>query len=238
MRVPFLLLFRFMRTSTLHVAIIMDGNGRWAKARGLPRAAGHVAGVKALRRAVDAAARSRMVGVLTCYAFSSDNWKRPQDEVGHLMRLLLRAMEEYEAECLRNGIRVSAIGRRDRLPRELVTRIEALERTTAHGNRVHLRLAIDYSARWLLEEAVHLSEGSLAERIATLQHELEPAPDVDLVIRTAGEQRLSDFLLYESAYAELLFLDKPWPEFQAADLQRALQWFDHRERRFGGLPAA
>ena len=207
----------------MHVAIIMDGNGRWATARGLPRTAGHRAGADAVRRVVEAAPRLD-VGTLTLFAFSSDNWKRPTREVATLMRLFHRYLASEAAALQENGVRLSVIGRRDRLAAPLVRQIVAAERLTADGRRLHLRLAVDYSAREAIQRSVR-----------------EPSavgPDVDLLIRTGGERRLSDFLLWECAYAELHFTDKRWPDFEAADLERAIADFHGRERRFGALPTA
>jgi undecaprenyl diphosphate synthase len=204
------------QSSSLHVAIVMDGNGRWAGRRGLPRVAGHRAGAEALRRTVEAAP-GLGVGALTVYAFSADNWKRPAAEVAALMRLFARYLRSEVPRLVENDVRLEVVGRRDRLPVPLVTAIEAAEHATARGTRVCLRLAIDYSSRWAIDATVLL-------------------PDVDLLIRTGGEQRLSDFLLWESAYAELYFTDTMWPDFGAADLSAALSDFHARERRFGGLP--
>ena len=204
-----------MSQSSLHVAIIMDGNGRWARSRGLPRIAGHHRGADAVRRTVEAAP-DLGVSTLTLYAFSSDNWKRPPAEVRALMHLLRAHLESEAERCRREGVRLSVIGRRDRLPEAVASAVKATEQFTAEGTKLHLRLAIDYSAR----DAI--SRGQVG-------------PDVDLLIRTGGEQRLSDFLLWECAYAELFFEPRMWPEFDAEDLARAIRWFHARERRFGGL---
>ena len=201
----------------------MDGNGRWATARGLPRTAGHRAGADAVRRAVETAPRLG-VRTLTLFAFSSDNWKRPAREVAALMRLFHRYLASEAAALQENGVRLSIVGRRDRLAPPLVRQIVAAERLTASGRRLHLRLAVDYSAR----EAIRRS----AREPACL------GPDVDLLIRTGGERRLSDFLLWECAYAELHFTDKRWPDFGATDLETALDDFQSRQRRFGALPTA
>jgi undecaprenyl diphosphate synthase len=201
--------------SNLHTAIIMDGNGRWAAARGLPRIAGHRAGADAVRRTVEAAP-SLGIATLTLYAFSSDNWRRPRAEVTALMSLLRSYLAQEAERCRREGVRFTAIGRRDRLPRSLVTAIEDAERITAVGLTLHLRIALDYSAR----ESIRTGD---------------VGPDVDLLIRTGGEQRLSDFLLWESAYAELIFTPRMWPDFDAVDLRAAVDNFHRRERRFGGL---
>jgi undecaprenyl diphosphate synthase len=211
------------RSAHPHVAIIMDGNGRWATSRGLPRTAGHRAGADAVRRVVETAPR---VGIrtLTLFAFSSDNWKRPTREVAALMRLFQRYLASESAALQENGVRLSVIGRRDRLAGALVRQIGAAEQLTADGRRLHLRLAVDYSAREAIRESTR-----------------DPrclGPDVDLLIRTGGERRLSDFLLWECAYAELHFTDTRWPDFDAADLERALADFHSRQRRFGALPTA
>ena len=206
------------QSSSLHVAIVMDGNGRWAGRRGLPRVAGHRAGAEAVRRTVEAAPDSG-VAELTLYAFSADNWKRPPGEVAALMRLLARYLRTETPRLEQNGVRLEVVGRRDRLPAPLVAAIGAAERATARGTRLRLRLAVDYSARWAIKAGAIL-------------------PDVDLLIRTGGEQRLSDFLLWECAYAELYFTERMWPDFDASDLIAAVAEFHARERRFGGLPAA
>lgn len=222
----------------LHIGIIMDGNGRWAKRRGLPRTAGHVAGVRSLERVIEEAARLDEIDMVTCYAFSADNWKRPTSEVDTLMKLLRDTLDKQAEPCRRNGVRVNLIGRRDRLPQDLVDSIHRVEEATAQGTNLHLRLAVDYSARAAFEHAVALPGGDWQQRLARAIHDNTNLRDVDLVIRTAGEQRLSDFLLFEAAYAELYFVDKCWPEFQERDLRDALVWFDRRERKFGGLGAA
>jgi len=207
-----------IQSSLLHVAVIMDGNGRWATARGLPRLAGHRAGVEALKRVTDSAPRLG-VGTLTVYAFSADNWKRPRQEVAGLMRLLQAYLRTELARCVREGVRIQAIGRRDRLGPSVVRSVETAERATAVGTRLNLRIALDYSGR----EAIVRGE---------------TGPDVDLLIRTSGEQRLSDFLLWEAAYAELYFTPRLWPDFGAEDLTSALADFHRRQRRFGALPDA
>lgn len=221
----------------MHTAIIMDGNGRWAERRGLPRSAGHRAGAKAVRRVVEAATRSS-VEILTLYAFSADNWSRPPAEVTSLMRLLKRYLVSETARCLENGVRLSVIGRRDRLDRDLVRTIEHTENITADGAELHLRLAIDYSARAAIVQAA-TQAGACAphefeKHLAAAAHSDVDAP-VDLLIRTGGERRLSDFLLWESAYAELVFVDTFWPDFDEAAFDAALREFARRDRRFGGL---
>lgn len=226
----------FMLQSTLdriHVAIIMDGNGRWATARRLPRLAGHRAGVETLRRIVETSPTCG-VGMLTVYAFSADNWKRPSDEVASLMRLFQGYLRKEQDRCVTNGIRVSVIGRRDRLPSSLIPLIDDMERATLGGSRLHLRLAVDYSSRdAVIEAARTLGAGASRESLSRAL-----GPDVDLLIRTAGEQRLSDFLLWECAYAEFVFSQKKWPDFQGSDLNAAVSEFRSRDRRFGAIVAS
>jgi undecaprenyl diphosphate synthase len=227
------------KTRGLHVAIIMDGNGRWAVERGWPREAGHRAGADAVRRTVENAPKLG-VGILTLYAFSSDNWKRPANEVSTLMRLFRTYLSRETGRCVENGIRLSVIGRRDRLPPLLVPMIERAEERTAGGMNLHLRLAVDYSSRdAILRAAAKASRRRPLEREEFTRYldERGPAPDVDLLIRTGGEQRLSDFLLWECAYAELYFTPRMWPDFGVADLEAALNDFHRRQRRFGALPA-
>jgi undecaprenyl diphosphate synthase len=216
----------------------MDGNGRWATARGLPRVAGHRAGARAVRKVVEAAP-GLGITTLTLYAFSSDNWQRPPREVGALMRLFRSYLASETAKLVENGVRLTVIGRRDRLPDVLARAIAGAEEATAGGGRLHLRLAIDYSARDALLRAAALAAGREVERgefaglLGAAAGAAEPAPDVDLLIRSGGEQRLSDFLLWECAYAELYFTPRPWPDFDAAALADAVAEFHHRERRFG-----
>jgi undecaprenyl diphosphate synthase len=222
----------------MHTAIIMDGNGRWAERRGLPRTAGHRAGAKAVRRIVEAATRGD-IDVLTLYAFSSDNWSRPPAEVSALMRLLKRYLVSETARCLDNGVRLSVIGRRDRLSSDLVNTIEHTERITAHGSELHLRLAIDYSARAAIAGAAARMGGgcppeTFEQHLAAAMH-AEVGPAVDLLIRTGGERRLSDFMLWECAYAELVFTDTFWPDFDEPAFEQALLEFARRDRRFGRL---
>jgi undecaprenyl diphosphate synthase len=221
-------------SSALHAAIIMDGNGRWASARGLPRVAGHRAGAEALRRTVEAAPGFG-IGVLTVYAFSSDNWQRPQPEVSALMKMFHSYLRREQAKCVEQGVRVSVIGRRDRLPRLLLPAIDECESATEAGDKLNLRLAVDYSSRdAILAAAAALKGRATREKIS----EVLGAPDVDLLIRTGGEQRLSDFLLWECAYAELIFTPVMWPDFKASDLAAAVAEFHSRERRFGTIPNA
>ena len=208
----------------------MDGNGRWAMARGLPRLAGHRAGVRAVGRVVEAAPRAG-IGVLTLFAFSSDNWRRPRAEVEALMRMLGVYLEKELGRCLEQGVRVEVIGRRDRLDPALREAIARAEAATRAGTRLWLRIAIDYSGRDAILAAVRgaadLSRESLEGALG---------PPVDLLIRTGGEQRLSDFLLWECAYAELVFPRRMWPDFGPEDLAAAVREFRSRERRFGAIP--
>jgi undecaprenyl diphosphate synthase len=210
----------------------MDGNGRWATSRHLPRLAGHRAGAETLRRIVEASPDFH-ISTLTVYAFSSDNWKRPPAEVSALMRLFQAYLQKERARCQQQGVRVSVIGRRERLPTVLIPEIEKTERVTAGGSRLHLRLAVDYSSRDSILAVAEQLGPDLCRR--TLSTAL--GPDVDLLIRTGGEQRLSDFLLWECAYAEFAFVSKMWPDFQASDLGAAIADFQSRDRRFGAIVA-
>jgi undecaprenyl diphosphate synthase len=219
----------------LHAGIIMDGNGRWARARGLPRIAGHRAGAEAARRVIEACP-GLGIGTLTLYAFSSDNWRRPAEEVGALMALMRRYLARETGRCVENGVRVEVIGRRDRLSRQLVEAIGKAEEATAGGARLRLRVAVDYSARETIVRAAAATGGNGGLSREAMDGLL--GPDVDLLIRTGGERRLSDFLLWECAYAELIFSPRMWPDFDAADLEAAVRDFHGRERRFGGLAAA
>ena len=230
--------------SGLHAAIIMDGNGRWARARNRPRTVGHAEGANAVRRVVEAAPEMG-ISMLTLYAFSSDNWQRPPREVATLMRLLRKYVHAETQTCVEKGIRVSVIGRRDRLAPSLVRAIEGAEEETRGGRTLHLRVAVDYSARDAILRAAALAPNSgevlsrerFADLMARTLNVRERVPDVDLLIRTGGEQRLSDFLLWECAYAELIFTPRLWPDFDAQDLAAALRDFHSRERRFGRVEA-
>jgi undecaprenyl diphosphate synthase len=224
-----------------HVAINMDGNGRWALLRGRPREVGHVAGAKAVRRTVEAAP-ALGITTLTLYAFSSDNWRRPQREVDNLMFLFQEHLDSECASLTDRGVRFSVIGRRDRLSNSLRRSIAQVEESTSQGTSLHLRIAIDYSAR----EALLAAAGRIAKGISPTREAFERAlyesinaprgtRDVDLLIRTGGELRLSDFLLWESAYAELVFTDVLWPDFTEADLASAVRTFAARDRRYGGV---
>ncbi|MDQ8158458.1 MAG: polyprenyl diphosphate synthase [Gemmatimonadota bacterium] len=224
-----------------HLAVIMDGNGRWATRLGRPRWMGHVRGAHTAREVVAHCAQ-RGVAQLTLYAFSSDNWKRPAEEVGFLFDLFASHLEHQLAKLVTHGIRLSMIGRRDRLPKAFADAIAAAEARTAHGTRMHLRVAVDYSSRAAMQEAFAQAgaEGSPALGSPALG---SPAvsgsliPPVDLVLRTGGERRLSDFLLWESAYAELAFLDVNFPDLSTADLDAVFADYAARDRRFGGVPS-
>ena len=228
----------------LHVAIIMDGNGRWATRRGLPRVAGHRAGIASVRRVVEHAP-SLGIRRLTLYAFSSDNWSRPRQEVEALF-WLLRAYLRLESKKLReHGVRLEIIGRRDRLPKRLLREIENAELLTAQCRSLYLRVAVDYSSRdAITRAAASVTKGVFENSPCSIElfrrlliDELtRDSGEVDLLIRTGGEKRLSDFLLWESAYAELFFTDRMWPDFDTADLDAAVEEFSRRERRFGTLP--
>jgi undecaprenyl diphosphate synthase len=223
----------------MHVAIIMDGNGRWATRRGLPRTAGHKEGAKAVSATIEAAARYN-IETLTLYAFSAANWERPSSEVSALMRLLRRYLLTETHRCLEQSIRISVIGRRDRLNPSLVRSIEQAERLTANCRGLHVRVAIDYSAQYSLLEAARrawqhpmLDIDEFRRMLDEVNHSALPAGAVDLLIRTGGEKRLSDFLLWECAYAELYFTDCLWPDFNADGFRLALEDFASRQRRFG-----
>jgi len=254
--------------SGLHVAIIMDGNGRWAQARGRPREYGHRQGTVAVRRVVEAAP-DLGVSALTLYTFSSDNWKRPVEEVVLLMGLLGSYLRSEREALTEKGVRLIVIGRRDRLDPALLTEIDATEAATSGGARLLLRLAIDYSSRDLMVRALRsvaaaaaaagragdlrvaggaglageagppeLEREQFAAHLGHAMHALGPAPDVDLLIRTGGERRLSDFLLWECAYAELLFTARMWPDFDGRDLAEAVNDYRARDRRFGNVSVA
>ena len=225
----------------MHIAVIMDGNGRWAARRRLPRTAGHKAGAQAVDVIVEAAAR-RGVATLTLYAFSCDNWNRPSAEVSGLFALLRRYLLTQTKRCLEQSIRLNVIGRRDRLEPGLLEVVERSEAMTQRCPGMQLRIAVDYSARRSLMEACRSAsaEGDIdsvrfAERLAQVDHSATPATAVDLLIRTGGEKRLSDFLLWECAYAELHFIDCLWPDFDAAAFDAALAEYARRHRRFGSI---
>ena len=228
----------------LHVAIIMDGNGRWATNRGLPRICGHHAGILAVRRVVETAV-ARGIGQLTLYAFSSDNWRRPASEVQSIFGLLRMYLRKEVERLRQHDIRLQIIGRRDRLPREVLDDIEKAESLTLSGRHLRLCIAIDYSSRNAIARAAAKAlaavTGNLGDESEDFFGRLTDAlrqegTEVDLMIRTGGEKRLSDFLLWESAYAELVFTDRMWPDFDERDFDAALEEFSRRERRFGTLP--
>ena len=226
-----------------HVGIIMDGNGRWATRQRRPRSEGHRAGAQAVRRVVEAAPGVG-IGTLTLYAFSADNWNRPALEVRALMRLFREYLRVETPRCVRHGVRLEVIGRRDRFDSALRGRIERAERATASGRRLLLRIALDYSGRDAILRAAQclraetpVGREAFGRLVAIVDHG-SPVPELDLLIRTGGERRLSDFLLWEAAYAELLFVDCLWPDFSEADLAAAMREFAARERRFGGLTGA
>lgn len=229
-----------------HVAIIMDGNGRWAAARGLPRSAGHKAGIEALRRAVKAAA-DLGIEYLTIYSFSTENWTRPKSEVTFLLELLRRFIRQDVAELHAAGVRIRIIGDREGLDGSIVAMLDDAERLTAANARLNLIVAFNYGSRQeIARAAARLAQDVLAGRIAcsaiTAQHlaeRLDTAglPDPDLLIRTGGEERISNFLLWQCAYAEFVFVPEFWPEFNGEIFARAISEFSSRERRFGGLKA-
>jgi undecaprenyl diphosphate synthase len=231
----------------VHIGIIMDGNGRWAEARGLARVRGHAAGAEAVRLTVTAAAEMGLPW-LTLYAFSAENWRRPHPEVDALMTLFSRYLASEAHLCVEKGIRLNVVGRRDRLPHSLVEQIARAERVTAPGRELGLRIAVDYSARdAALRAAGRLAESrtrrpvtlrSFEDALAAENHAEPDTPPIDMLIRTGGELRLSDQMAWEAAYAELLFLEKMWPDFSGHDLAAACNEFSRRQRRFGALPKA
>ena len=225
-----------------HVAVIMDGNGRWAKARGLPRTAGHKKGVDAVRRTVEAAGELG-IDYLTIFSFSSENWRRPEEEVSDLMQLLRFYLRSEIADLHRNGVRLRVIGDRARLSNDITALIENAEALTGDNRKLTLVVALSYGSR----QEITLAARRLAEEVRA--GTLDPAditedrfsehlftadiPDPDLIVRTSGEQRLSNFLLWQSAYAEFVFTDTLWPDFTKRDLEAAIEEFHRRERRFG-----
>jgi undecaprenyl diphosphate synthase len=225
-----------------HIAIIMDGNGRWANARGLPRTAGHRAGVKAVRASIESCAR-RSIEVLTLFAFSSENWQRPKEEVGLLMSLFLEALDREIADLHKNNIRIRFIGEREQLADELTARMTSAEQRTFRNTGLTVVIAFAYGGRWDIAQAARslasdcaagkltaadIDEAKLSERLA-----LHDLPEPDLFIRTGGDQRISNFLLWNLAYTELCFLPELWPEFGERQLEIALAQFAQRERRYG-----
>ncbi|HYF88613.1 isoprenyl transferase [Azospirillum sp.] len=233
-------------TAPRHVAIIMDGNGRWAKARGLPRTAGHKKGVDAVRRTVEAA-RELGIGTLTIFSFSSENWRRPEEEISDLMGLLRFYLRSEVAELHRAGIRLRVIGDRNRLSEDINRLIDNAEGLTRDNRVMTLVVALSYgsrleivhAARRLAEEvaAGRLSPDAIDEDALSARLYTADIPDPDLIIRTSGEKRISNFLLWQAAYAELVFVDTLWPDFTKRDLEAAIEEFHRRERRFGATTA-
>ena len=229
-----------------HVAVIMDGNGRWARARGLPRAAGHRAGVKTARAMVEACGE-RGIGVLTLFAFSSENWNRPRSEVGALMKLMLEALDREVSELAERGVRLRFIGARDELSDDMRVKIEEAEARTGANDALTLIVALAYGGRWDVVAAAR--EAARRARAGELDPEtideqgfsdllsLGGLPDPDLLIRTGGEFRISNFLLWNLAYSELFFTERLWPEFDREALDEALSFYAGRQRRFGRTPA-
>ena len=227
-----------------HIAIILDGNGRWAKARHLPRTAGHMRGVQSVKRTVEACGKAG-VRYLTLFAFSSENWNRPQGEVGVLMKLFMQALEREVKHLDAQGVRVRIIGDLSKFEPRLIQSIHEAERRTEKNDRLHLTVAASYGGRWdilqatqrLLKENPEYRDGSLEISTELLSQYLSTAwaPEPDLFIRTGGEQRISNFMIWQLAYTELYFTDRYWPEFDEADLQTALDWYRNRERRFGRI---
>ncbi len=225
-----------------HIAVIMDGNGRWARRRGMPRKLGHKSGVTAARKIVEAAAR-RGVEYLTLFAFSSENWNRPDEEVSALMGLFVEALQREVDDLHRNEVSIKFIGARERLSPKLNDMIQAAEQKTADNNRLKLQVAVAYGGRWDILQAARqaakeiadgsLTEASLDEAAFSERLALQGLPDPDLLIRTGGEHRISNFLLWNLAYAELWFTDCLWPDFDEAALDEALDHFAGRERRYG-----
>jgi undecaprenyl diphosphate synthase len=226
-----------------HIAIIMDGNGRWAKQKGLPRTAGHVQGVETVRHITEECVRLG-VKYLTLYTFSIENWNRPVEEVGALMELFLKNLEEEIFQ--KNNVRFRAIGDRSRLPEKVRTRMEEVENDTAKNDRMTMVLALSYSARWEITDACRKivdemmaqhklghNEEVITEDFFARHLQTNFMPDPDLLIRTGGEQRISNYLLWQIAYSELYFCDTFWPDFNEAELHRAIADFQSRERRFG-----
>lgn len=225
-----------------HVAVIMDGNGRWATARGLDRSAGHVEGVKTVRLITEAASRAG-IGWLTLYTFSTENWNRPADEVAALMRLIVTAIERETPDLIRNNVRLEVIGDRSRIPADVTERLDACRAATSASTGLTLVLAISYSARWEITEAARaiaaeaaagrLDPSAITDSDITSRLTTAGMPDPDLLIRTGGEQRISNFLLWQIAYSELYFTPVLWPDFSEADFEQALLHYTNRERRFG-----
>ena len=225
-----------------HVAIIMDGNGRWAKARSQPRHAGHRAGVKSVRETVESAAK-RGVKYLTLFAFSSENWQRPQDEISRLMSLFLEALQREVHELHRNNVRLRFVGARARLGPKLVRKIDAAERQTEQNSGLTLIVAVAYGGRWDIANAARqlaskvagdeMSVEDIDDDVFAKELALSGVPDPDLLIRTGGEQRISNFLLWNLAYSELYFCDCLWPDFREQEFDEAMIFYGMRQRRYG-----
>ena len=225
-----------------HVAIIMDGNGRWAQARGMERAAGHVEGVTTVRRITEEASRLG-IGYLTLYAFSTENWNRPQAEVDALMHLIVTAIERETPDLIKNNVRLRVIGDSSRMPQEALERLQGCVRDTSAGTGLTLVLAISYSSRWEITDATRrIAAEAAAGRLdpalindETISRNLATAfmPDPDLLIRTGGDMRVSNFLLWQIAYSELYITDIYWPDFSESDFRRAIYDYQRRQRRFG-----
>ena len=236
-----------MKKFPKHVAVIMDGNGRWARERSLPRAAGHKQGVEALRRTVRAAA-DLGVEFLTVYSFSSENWSRPESEINHLFTLLRRFVGQDVAELHAAGTRIKIIGERENLSGDIVELIEYCEDLTQENDGMTLVIAFNYGARHEISSAVKeiaervkqgdLDPGEITEATVSRHLGTKGIPDPDLLIRTSGEQRLSNFLLWQCAYTEFVFVREHWPAFDKAVLARAIEDFQNRDRRYGGLQSA
>jgi undecaprenyl diphosphate synthase len=233
--------------SLQHIAIIMDGNGRWAEQRGIPRWKGHEMGVQTVRRISEAACRQG-IPFLTLFAFSSENWKRPADEIRLLFSLFQRYVMTERQSLLDHGIRISAFGRRDRIPPMALEALASVERDTRHCERLNLRIALDYGARYEIMEAARALAGDVVRKGLRIEQITEKdfvqkispegVPDPDLIIRTAGERRLSNFLLWQAAYSEFYFCPKLWPDFEESDLEEAIADFQSRTRKFGALAFA
>lgn len=225
-----------------HVAVVMDGNGRWARKRYMPRVYGHKQGVDALVRAVNAFA-DRGVDYLTVFAFSSENWKRPSEEVSGLMGLVLVAVSKYLAKMAGDGVRVRIVGDRSKVSNKLRDAWEYAERSTAHNTRINLSVAFNYGGRWDMVQACRhamldgVPPDALDESVLSRYMALSFAPDPDLFIRTGGEMRISNFLLWQSAYSEFVFTERLWPDFDETDIDAAIQAYRQRDRRYGGISA-
>ena len=232
------------RKIAVHVAIIMDGNGRWAKRRGLPRTAGHAQGARVVEQILEDADHMG-IRYLTVYAFSTENWSRPNSEVKALMNLLRTYMKTSLAKCARNNVRIRVIGDKTRLDQDLQASIANLEKETASNTGIGFQIAINYGSRDEMVRAMRaaaqkvkdgeISPEDITEELISDGLDTGGIPDPDLLIRTGGEQRISNFLLWQTAYSELYFCDAAWPDFNKAELEKAVDAYNHRERRYGGL---